>query len=37
MHVDYRAIVCYVQSSYYTMLLYIPIIIHLAYIYEFLP
>lgn len=37
MHVQYRATVYYVQSSYSTMLLYIPTIIHLAYIYEFLP
>ena len=35
-HVKDCATMCYVQSSYGTML-YVPTIIHLAYIYEFLP
>ena len=35
-HVEYCATMYYVQSSYGTML-YIPTIIYLAYIYEFLP
>ena len=35
-HVEYCATMYYVQSSYGTML-YIPTIIHLAYIYKFLP
>ena len=35
-HVKYRATVYYVQSSCSTML-YVPTIIHLAYIYEFFP
>ena len=35
-HVKYGITMCYVQSSYSTML-YIPTIIHLAYIYEFFP
>ena len=35
-HVKYPDAMCYVQSSYGTML-YIPTIIHLAYIYKFLP
>ena len=35
-HVKNRATVYYVQSSYSTML-YVPTIIHLAYIYKFFP
>ena len=35
-HVKYRDTMCYVQSSYSTML-YIPTIIYLAHIYELLP
>ena len=36
MHMWYDVKMFYVQSSYGTML-YIPTVIHLAYIYEFLP